>query len=112
MDSRKILPPFRFILQKVSFWRDKLACGVFKASIGRWNSRLGHPTIPMLQRVIGEFVLSCLAQQELNSVCDTCQQAKSHQLSYPKSTSVSHHPLELVFSNLWGLNHLVNINTT
>ncbi|WVZ49395.1 hypothetical protein U9M48_000761 [Paspalum notatum var. saurae] len=30
-------------------------------------------------------------------------QAKSHQLPYPKSTSISSHPLELVFSNVWGL---------
>jgi histone deacetylase 1/2 len=28
--------------------------------------------------------------------------AKSHQLLYPKSTSVSTSPLELVFSDVWG----------
>jgi hypothetical protein len=31
-------------------------------------------------------------------MCDACQQAKSHQLPYLTSTSVSHHPLELIFS--------------
>jgi hypothetical protein len=35
-------------------------------------------------------------------MCGPCQQGKSHQLSYPKSTSVSHHPLKLVFSDVWG----------
>jgi hypothetical protein len=35
-------------------------------------------------------------------VCDACQQAKSHQLPYPKSSSVSSHPLELIFSDIWG----------
>jgi histone deacetylase 1/2 len=35
-------------------------------------------------------------------VCDACQRAKSHQLPYPKSTSISNHPLELVFSDVWG----------
>jgi hypothetical protein len=35
-------------------------------------------------------------------MCDPCQQAKSHQLPYPQSTSVSNHPLELVFSDVWG----------
>nr|ABA98728.2 retrotransposon protein, putative, Ty1-copia subclass [Oryza sativa Japonica Group] len=29
-------------------------------------------------------------------------QAKGHQLPYPKSSSVSSHPLELVFSDVWG----------
>jgi histone deacetylase 1/2 len=36
------------------------------------------------------------------SVCGACQQAKSHQLPYPISTSVSTKPLELVFSDVWG----------
>jgi hypothetical protein len=35
-------------------------------------------------------------------VCDACQQAKSHQLPYPKSSSVSKFPLDLVFSDVWG----------
>jgi hypothetical protein len=35
-------------------------------------------------------------------VCDSCQQAKSHQLPYPSSTSVSTAPLQLVFSDVWG----------
>jgi hypothetical protein len=35
------------------------------------------------------------------SVCNACQQAKSHQLPYPKSSSVSKSPLELVFSDVW-----------
>jgi hypothetical protein len=35
-------------------------------------------------------------------MCDVCQQAKTHQLPYPKSTSVSNHPLELIISVVWG----------
>lgn len=35
-------------------------------------------------------------------MCDACQQAKSHQLPYPKSTSESQFPLDLVFSDVWG----------
>jgi histone deacetylase 1/2 len=35
-------------------------------------------------------------------VCNACQQANIHQLPYPKSTSVSTIPLELVFSDVWG----------
>jgi hypothetical protein len=35
-------------------------------------------------------------------MCDTCQQAKSHQLPYPTSSSTSKSPLELVFPNVWG----------
>ena len=36
------------------------------------------------------------------TVCDSCQKGKSHQLPYPVSTSVSSKPLELIFSDVWG----------
>jgi hypothetical protein len=35
-------------------------------------------------------------------ICGACQQAKSHQLPFPRSTSVSKAPLELMFSDVWG----------
>lgn len=35
-------------------------------------------------------------------ICDACQKGKSHQLSYPCSTSVSSAPLELIFSHVLG----------
>jgi hypothetical protein len=35
-------------------------------------------------------------------ICDACQRSKSRQLPYPTSTSMSNHPLELVFSDVWG----------
>jgi histone deacetylase 1/2 len=36
------------------------------------------------------------------SVCDACQQAKSHQLPYSRSVSSTSFPLELVHSDVWG----------
>jgi hypothetical protein len=36
------------------------------------------------------------------TVCDACQQAKSHQLPYPVPNSISKAPLDLVFSDVWG----------
>ncbi|WVZ77133.1 hypothetical protein U9M48_025033 [Paspalum notatum var. saurae] len=80
----------------------KHAFGVSKPSIDKWHSRLGHPAIPIVQRVVRNFNLPCLDETNNKSVCDACQQAKSHQLPYPKSTSISSHPLELVFSDVWG----------
>jgi hypothetical protein len=35
-------------------------------------------------------------------VCDGCQRAKSHQLPFPKSLSVTQVPLEFIFSDVWG----------
>lgn len=47
-------------------------------------------------------MLPCAREASSDSVCDACQQAKSHQLPYPKSSSVSSFPLQLVFSDVWG----------
>jgi hypothetical protein len=35
-------------------------------------------------------------------VCDACLMGKAHQFTYPKLSSVSKFPLELVFSDIWG----------
>jgi histone deacetylase 1/2 len=35
-------------------------------------------------------------------VCDACLQAKCHQFPFPKSSSVSSNPLDLIHSDVWG----------
>jgi hypothetical protein len=55
-----------------------MAGGAIKPSIDRWHSRLGHPAMPIVQRVIREFDLPCLVKEEYDSVCNACQQVKSH----------------------------------
>jgi hypothetical protein len=63
---------------------------------------LGHPAAPIVQKIISSFNLPCHVESNKESVCNACQQAKSHQLPYPKSSSQSKFPLELVFSYVWG----------
>jgi histone deacetylase 1/2 len=73
-----------------------------KASTTRWHSRLGHPAFPIVQRVISENKLPCAREVHQHSICNACQQAKSHQLPYPKSSSTSKFPLDLIFFDVWG----------
>jgi histone deacetylase 1/2 len=79
---------------------NKQAFGVTKVSSSRWHSRLGHPSFSIVERVLRNNKLPF--HGKLESVCDSCQKAKSHQLPYSISTSVSTAPLELVFSDVWG----------
>jgi hypothetical protein len=72
-------------------------------SFTRWHSRLGHLSTLIVSRVTKSNKLPCLDESKAESVCDACQQAKSHQLPYNKSFSVSRHPLELIHSDVWGL---------
>jgi hypothetical protein len=56
----------------------------------------------IVQRILDDNKLACSRASESAVVCDACQCAKSHQLPFPRSLSVSKAPLELVFSNVWG----------
>jgi hypothetical protein len=80
----------------------KLAFGVYNPSIERWHSRLDHPSIPIVGRIVSSFNLPCASGSNKDSVCHAFQRSKSHQLSYPKSNSLSSYPLEHVFADVWG----------
>jgi histone deacetylase 1/2 len=67
-----------------------------------WHARLGHPSSSIVQQILSSNKIS-ISSKHNESVCDACQKGKSHQLPYPKSTSVSSAPLELMFSDVWGL---------
>jgi hypothetical protein len=81
----------------------KQVFGVNKVPLERWHGRLGHPSIPIVQRVVSSHKLPCLPfALNKDAVCDACQKGNSHQLPYPTSTSASSHPFELIFSDVWG----------
>jgi histone deacetylase 1/2 len=80
----------------------KQAFGGTKLPSPRWHSCLGHPSLPVVQEVLSKNKLPFISDQNKETICDACQQGKSHQLPYPKSTSVSNNPLDLVFSDVWG----------
>jgi len=80
----------------------KQVYGVHKPSTSRWHSRLGHPAIPIIERVLSKNNLPCVSDSNPESVCDSYQLAKIHQLPYAKSNSISNSPLELIFSDVWG----------
>lgn len=80
----------------------KQAFGVSKPSLSQWHSRLGHASPYVIQRVISYNNLPCSLESNKSSVCNACQQAKSHQLPFSRSPSESSVPLELVFSDVWG----------
>jgi hypothetical protein len=74
-----------------------------KISKDQWHGRLGHPSFKVVSRVLHDNNLPFVPGNTVSHVCDTCQQTKSHQLPFPRSTSVSTTPLQLIFSNVWVL---------
>jgi hypothetical protein len=70
-------------------------------SSARWHARLGHPSFSVAQQILSSNKISVSSKHD-ESVYDACQKGKSHQLPYPRSTSVSTALLELNFSDVWG----------
>lgn len=81
---------------------NKQVCGVIKLSSERWHARLEHPSFFIVQQVLRNNHLPCVGERSLETICGSCQKAKTHQLPYPISTSVSVKPLKLTFSDVSG----------
>jgi hypothetical protein len=73
-----------------------------KNSTTQLHARLGHLSSSTIRFMLSKNNLPFSSDLSHESICDACQQEKSHQLPYPKSSSVSKSPLELVFSDVWG----------
>ena len=106
LDTRRILLRGKCVgglypLISSSSSSNKQAFVAVKPSSSKWHSRLGHPSSVIVKFVLSKNKLP-FSHEISESVCDSCQQAKSHQLRYPVSTSISTAPLQLVFSDVWG----------
>jgi hypothetical protein len=93
---------YPFISSSVSPSSSKYVFLASKPSNNKWHSRLGHPSFTTVRFIIRKNKLPFVRDSHIDSICDSCQKAKSHQLLYPVSTSVSSAPLQLVFSDVWG----------
>lgn len=66
-----------------------------------WHYRLGHPGLSVVQRVVSQNNL-LVSSNNVASVCNACQMAKSHQLPFSDSNKVTASPLEIVHTDVWG----------
>jgi hypothetical protein len=73
-----------------------------KPSQSKWHSRLGHPSLQIVHRILSQNKLPRSRESSNQMVCDACQMGKAHQLPYPKLSNVSSVPLELVIYDVWG----------
>ena len=79
----------------------KQVFNALKASSSQWHARLGHPATQVVQHVLHRHQLPS-ESNKIVSVCDACQQGKSHQLPFSISHHVTNAPLELIYSDVWG----------
>jgi hypothetical protein len=55
----------------------------------------------IVEKVLSFNKLPCDNSQESETVCDSCQLAKSHQLPCSNTHTASIAPLDLIFSDVW-----------
>ncbi|PKU63244.1 Retrovirus-related Pol polyprotein from transposon TNT 1-94 [Dendrobium catenatum] len=72
-----------------------------------WHSRLGHPAAAILNRL--SVNNNHIHNKSHNTMCTTCQLAKSKQLYFPTSVTTTTKPFELVHSDVWGPSHTTSI---
>jgi histone deacetylase 1/2 len=88
-------------LVPISTRTSKQAFATIKPSSSTCNHCLGNPSSFVVNKILKKHNISF--SPEINTyICDPCQLAKSHQLPYLVSTSVSTVPWEQVFSDVWG----------
>jgi hypothetical protein len=71
-----------------------------------WHHRLGHPALRTVNFVLSKFQLPVLSNKASSVPCTVCPQAKGHQLLFSVSKTYICNPLDLIYSDVWGLSQL------
>jgi hypothetical protein len=83
----------------------KQAFGINKVSLDRWHNRLGHPSFPIVERVLKNHKLPFSPELNKDVVCDACQKGKV--TSFPIPSPRVFPPILLnLFSLMFGERHL------
>jgi len=80
-----------------------------RTSLDRWHCRLGHPSLRIVSQVVRTNALATL-KNKASTVCHACRLGKSHELPFHLSSSISMHPLDLLFTDVWGPSPSPSIN--
>jgi hypothetical protein len=76
-----------------------------RTSLQNWHFRLGHPAFRLYSSVLSKFHLPVFNNKE-PLTCHECHMSKSHQLPFSQSSNRVRHPLELIYTDVWGASPL------
>lgn len=72
-----------------------------KTSLYSWQTRLGHPSIPILKSVVSQFSLPLSNSIQKKVSCPDCLIHKSHKLPFSTNAISSTKPLEYLYTYVW-----------
>jgi len=73
-----------------------------KAPLIDWHRRFGHPSSRILHHLVTSYTLH-LSTSSSNVTCDSYLCHKSQRLPFHVSSLKSHGPLDLIYTDVWGL---------
>ena len=73
------------------------------------HNRLGHLFVDVVSKILSLCKIP-LKHDNNNSICESCQLAKSHHLPFRRSTSRAIKPFGLIYVDLWGATPIVFVN--
>ena len=73
------------------------------------HNRLGHLFVDVVSKILSLCKIP-LKHDNNNSICESCQLAKSHRLPFQRSTSRAIKPFGLIYVDLWGAAPIVFVN--
>lgn len=73
-----------------------------------WHSRFGHPSKRITNFLLKQINPKGPSPISSNFPCQSCSWAKAHSLPHPTSNSRSTRPFSLLFTDVWGLAHLLS----
>lgn len=74
---------------------------ITKTDLSSWHSQLGHPSLSVPKNVVSKFSLPVSQSHQTELSCSDCFINKSHKLPFHSNTTVSHRPLEYLYSDVW-----------
>jgi len=67
-----------------------------------WHKHLGHPSPKIFAHLVKFFSLP-ISSYKLSSLCNSCSINKAHQPPFRLNSLTSQAPLDLVYTDMWGL---------
>jgi hypothetical protein len=81
-----------------------------QTSLDGWHKRLGHPSQKLVNQIIKSFSLPIKHKDHVSYLCTSCSINKAHKQPFRPTSLVSHAPLDLIYTDVWGPSNIVGLD--
>jgi hypothetical protein len=81
-----------------------------RTSLDGWHKHLGHPSQKLVTQIIKSFSLPIKHKDHVSYLCTSCSNNKTHKQPFRPTSLVSHAPLDLIYTDVWGPSNIVGLD--